>query len=126
MVLYASRRCGAYGQGRVHAPPRLTTAEPGASPDTKLPKGAAKTFHRGDQSEAHRLVGGAIALNAKNETAWLLRASLASNVREANACLKQVLQLNPHHEKAWELLEKVRNTARQQSILLEDAPERLQ
>ena len=77
----------------MHSSPRLRTAEPGISPDAELLREAAKAFHRGDQSEAHRLVGGAIALNAKNETAWLLRASLASNVREANACLKQVLQL---------------------------------
>lgn len=98
---------------------QLTQMQPERPPDAELLREAAKAFRRGDQDRARWLVGGAIALNPENETAWLLRGSLATSVREANACLKQVLWLNPEHAKAQELLKKVETAASRQSETLD-------
>ena len=103
--------------------PKLNPPEPIKTADAELLSKGAAAYRRGDRELGRKLVAGAIALNPENETAWLFRASMANNAREAKSCLKQLLSLNPEHAKGRELLEKLKAASRRRTDCLDVIPD---
>lgn len=76
-----------------------------ADPDAmQLFQQAVLAAKRKDLENARKLIKASIRKQPKNETAWLVYASIAETKREQLICLKQVLELNPQNAQAAKMV----------------------
>lgn len=61
----------------------------------------------GDRPTARKLLEQVLAVDNKNEMAWMWLASVVNTLPERRACLEQVLQINPRNQRAQEALRRL-------------------
>ena len=70
-------------------------------------KDGIEAVRSGDRTTGRRLLTEVIEADRQNETAWLWLASTMPTVRERQACLQQVLRINPNNTRAREALNRL-------------------
>lgn len=65
-----------------------------------LTRAAIALAQQGDKSTARAALKESLALDPRNETAWMWSAGVAENPDQAIHCLRQVLAINPNNERA--------------------------
>lgn len=73
-----------------------------------LLKQGIKAKKNGDTITARLLFSRALQMDPQNENGWLWLASVAESPQQAQAMLERVLEINPHNEKARQLLQQLR------------------
>jgi hypothetical protein len=66
-------------------------------------------FQKGNRDEARRLLLSAVKQNPASERAWGWMYNVSFNDQERIHCLKQIISINPKHERANGLLNKLTN-----------------
>jgi hypothetical protein len=61
---------------------------------------ARQAIQRGDEARARQLLIQAVRANPKDERAWLWLSAVIGDPDKEKDCLRQVLKINPHNEKA--------------------------
>lgn len=84
----------------------MTTIE---QPEVALLHAAVREAKAGRKMAAHELLKAACAANPNDEHAWLWRASVSSDSKAAEFCLRRVLQINPGNSTAQQWLRKCRD-----------------
>lgn len=73
-----------------------------------LLKQGIKAKKNGDAITARLLFSRALQMDPQNENGWLWLASVAESPQQAQAMLERILEINPHNEKAQQLLQQLR------------------